>query len=89
MRVLCVDDGPTVHGFSSGLVKWREYTITARCTEEHANGDEPSVFLSEKVGADLDEALMCGCYRLSRFRPIREIDVRAMFKIDALEPECL
>lgn len=90
MRVLCVDDGPAVGGEPSGLVKWREYTITSRCAKSHTNSDEPAVFLAEQLApgagtCGIDGGYWCGCYRMSRFRPIREADLGSVLGCEVRE----
>lgn len=82
MRVICVDDSPgSANGAPSMLVKWKEYTIIRECRAFHHN-EEVGVILAEVSVKETDE--YCICYRPERFRPIKEIDVNAMFRCEEM-----
>lgn len=76
MRILCIDDRPMfVSGFPSGLVKYKEYDgFLCNCIN-HPEG---------KHGWVIPEVYCPGCWEPKRFRPIREVDVTAIFKCEEL-----
>ncbi len=87
MRVMCVDDSPSLTtGSCTGLVKWKEYTVHP-CPEGVRNGHGPG-FIVDGVRPALagvliaDGATGCDCFLQSRFRPIKEVDVNAMFRCE-------
>ena len=77
MRMICIDDGPFRRTEKpSGLVKWKEYDVYP-CTEESHGGVECG-------GLDIPSVPIYACWHPDRFRPIREVDVAAIFKCEEL-----
>lgn len=86
MRVICVDDSPRFGEMSSGLIKWKEY-IVSPCPEETWGGHAPGFIVygvqPPNAGKLLDDfTVCCRCFCQMRFRPIKEVDVNAMFRCE-------
>lgn len=80
MRVICVDDSPfKTTGEPSGLVKYKEYTVVRKCRVVHENADDGVILAEIKLNK---EPGFCDCWDPDRFRPIKEVDVNAMFRCE-------
>ena len=77
MRVICVDDSPGyTTGLPSGLVKWKEYEVHFCEHPSHSNGC--AGYIVDGVPRHRRNT----CWRTERFRPIKEVDVGAMFRCE-------
>jgi len=92
MRVICVDDSLSEDGAPSGLVLWKEYFVKGTCHAKHLNTrlDDVPVLLADFEPEDagvqsVHGVRRCKCFWLSRFRPIKEVDVSAIFKVELTE----
>lgn len=94
MRVICVDDSPIKEtGEPTGLIKYKEYFITGQCPESFGHKLEygiEGVLLAgllppraEQIDP-IDGRVWCSCFSSDRFRPIKEIDVNAMFRCEEM-----
>lgn len=79
MRVICVDDRPFETGEPTGLVKYKEYTIIGKCKTVHANAADGVLLAEIKIKK---EKGFCDCWSPTRFAPIKEVDVNAMFRCE-------
>lgn len=79
MRVICVDDSPGyTTGLPSGLVKWKEYNVYPCGHRRHFDGGYG--YRVEGVPWHRRNT----CWRAERFRPIKEVDVNAMFRCEEM-----
>lgn len=81
MRVICVDDSSPASspGIPSGLVKWKEYDVETCGHAAHVN---ESADVAGFIVPGVPTPHRNDCWRQSRFRPIKEVDVNAMFRCE-------